>query len=169
MPINSWSIESRIYKDVITRYIINNEKHTVTVDRAILAFHGAKNTKYQLLFSSLEGADFSFGIPTDYSYFFGANSYIPDAMTYGYQLISTYFNVRSEDKIGDNYNSFSKKPIEITTDQNGNYDILVTDCNVSGHYVKFNVNIWMQNYSEHKLVFSYCLPNTNGSDHGYLD
>lgn len=167
MPINSWSIKAGTpYKKIQIRYTLPQQK--VTRDFVDLVFHGAKNTKYILFFDNLSGDDFSFGIPSDYSYFFGINFYVPDAIKYDYQFISTSLNIKSSDNIKD-FNYFTKFKFEIITDNNGDYVITLSNCNYYLHYADAYCNIFMEGYEDHKLSYHLYLPNTNDSTSGIIN
>ena len=130
-----------------------------------LYFHGAKNTEYTLYFvNEPDFIDGSVGIPSDFKYYYGISMYDPISLRQNYTvrgLISTYFNLYSYPLIQDP-TWFNNKIIKIKTDNQGNFTFMLVACGNPRHYLKLTAYFYLQDYSQHKLIFNHSLHNIFG-------
>lgn len=167
MPINSWKITAG---DITRVNMLYYEAPSFgpyydPTAKQYLYFHGAKNTEYTLYFvNKPDFVDGSVGIPSDFKYFYGSSMYDPISLGHYYTdrgLISTYFNLYSYPLIQDP-TWFNNKIIKIKTDNQGNFTFMLVVCSNPQHYLKLTAYIYLQDYSQHKLIFSHSVHNIFG-------
>lgn len=156
MPINSWKITAgNPYKTHIYSYAESIWRYA---DTQLLYFHGARNTKYSFYFNML--SDFthgSLGTLNDYHYFMGIIFYDPQCKSTDDIYTSTYLGISNI----KNISSFQNIEMSFTTDNNGNFTFQQLNCYYKGHNSNFTLYFYLNNYPQHKLIFSNYLQNTN--------
>lgn len=156
--IQSWSItKGKPYKE---RDWSTTDNASYYHDKVLLYFHGAKNTYYNFyLLNSSDATHSSFGLPSDYAYYYGIGIFSSklNRGEYGGLYISTYLNVL---RISD-LEYFNNKIFSFTTDNNGNFTFLQSNCPTRGHYSNLTLYFYLNGYPNHQLIFHNLLPNTN--------
>lgn len=136
-------------------WVPHNKCHSVNIEQQVIVFHGAKNTEYEFTVTEyIDNCHSSFGIPSDFYYFYGVTYYDPSLYSQsdgGELSYSIYLN------------KFIKSPVGLkftfTTNNEGNFEFMVTNCYVAGHSAHINLDISVYGYKQKSLNFDYRLPN----------
>lgn len=157
--IQSWSItKGQPYKEKNKNYL---ENKWVWVDKQFLYFHGAKNTEYSFyIVNSSASVHSSFGIPSDYHYFYGIIYYDP-ACRYGDADLNVFTSTHLNIKKTKDFSLFNNVEMKFKTDSNGNFTFWVVNCMWTGHSSDLTIYIYLDKYPQHQLIFHNYLPNTN--------